>query len=76
MAYASRICEFMRINPPEFIGSSVKEDLKNFMEELYNVFVVMHVAYVQCVKIVAYQLKGVAKSGTTNGRREIKLHQL
>ncbi|WMV46574.1 hypothetical protein MTR67_039959 [Solanum verrucosum] len=38
MADTSRIREFMRMNPLEFIRSSITEDPKNFMEELQKVF--------------------------------------
>ncbi|KAH0709413.1 hypothetical protein KY284_010840 [Solanum tuberosum] len=34
----SRIREFLRMNPPSFTGSSVTEDLENFVEELQKVF--------------------------------------
>uniref|UniRef100_M1DFV2 Gag-pol polyprotein n=1 Tax=Solanum tuberosum TaxID=4113 RepID=M1DFV2_SOLTU len=54
----SRICEFLRINPPDFTDSSVIED---FSEYLWNVFEVMHVADAERVELVAYQLKVVAR---------------
>ncbi|XP_049399660.1 uncharacterized protein LOC125863665 [Solanum stenotomum] len=38
----SRIRELLRMNPPRFIGSSVIEDPKNFIEELKRLFDVMH----------------------------------
>ncbi|WMV09493.1 hypothetical protein MTR67_002878 [Solanum verrucosum] len=34
VADTSRIHEFFRMNPPSFTGSSVNEDLENFVEEL------------------------------------------
>lgn len=34
LADKSRIREFLRINPPNFIVLSVNKDSKNFMEEL------------------------------------------
>ncbi|WMV40811.1 hypothetical protein MTR67_034196 [Solanum verrucosum] len=57
----SRICEFLRMNPSSFTGSSVTEDLKNFVEELQKVFEVMHVSDVERVELAAYQLKSVAR---------------
>src|ERR1051325_3727137 len=49
------------MNPPEFTGLDVKEDPENFIEELQNVFQVMHVADTERVELAAYQLKGVAR---------------
>ncbi|XP_049372513.1 uncharacterized protein LOC125837432 [Solanum verrucosum] len=57
----SKIREFFRMNPPDFTGSSVTEDLANFVEQLQKVFEVMHIADVECVELAAYQLKGVAR---------------
>ncbi|WMV19535.1 hypothetical protein MTR67_012920 [Solanum verrucosum] len=34
VADTSRICEFLRMDPPSFTGSSTTEDTKNFIEEL------------------------------------------
>ena len=50
--------EFLRMNPPSFSGLNTPEDPKNFIEELKNVFEVMHVADTERVYIVSYQLKG------------------
>ncbi|XP_049361078.1 uncharacterized protein LOC125825835 [Solanum verrucosum] len=61
VADTSRICEFLRMNPSNFTGSSVTEDPKNFVEELQKIFEVMHVAYAECVELTAYQMKGVAR---------------
>jgi len=36
-----RIREFLRMNPPSFIGSSSTEDPENFVEELVKVFEIM-----------------------------------
>ncbi|XP_049405028.1 uncharacterized protein LOC125868414 [Solanum stenotomum] len=44
VADTSRICELSRLNPPSFTGSSVIEDLENFMEELKRLSDVTHVA--------------------------------
>lgn len=40
----SRIHQLLGINLPSFKGSSVTEDLKNFIEEMKKIFDVMHVA--------------------------------
>ncbi|KAG5609598.1 hypothetical protein H5410_020879 [Solanum commersonii] len=34
VADTPNICEFLRLNPPIFTGSSVTEDPKNFVEDL------------------------------------------
>ncbi|KAK4729884.1 hypothetical protein R3W88_022872 [Solanum pinnatisectum] len=61
VADTSRIREFLRMNPPSFTGSSVTEDLENFVEELQKVFKIMHVIDPERVELVAYQMKGVAR---------------
>ncbi|KAK4733898.1 hypothetical protein R3W88_008159 [Solanum pinnatisectum] len=61
VADTSRICELLRMNPPSFIGSSVHEDPENFIEELKKVFDMMHVADIESVELVAYQIKGIAR---------------
>ena len=38
VADTSRIREFLKMNPPGFIGSSVTEDSENFVEELQFFF--------------------------------------
>jgi len=57
----SRIRELLRMNPPSFSGSSISENLENFIEELKRIFDVMHVAESERVELAAYQLKGVAR---------------
>ncbi|XP_049364484.1 uncharacterized protein LOC125829278 [Solanum verrucosum] len=61
VADTSMIREFLRMNPPDFTGSSVTEDLENFVEELLKVLEVMHVGDFERFELVAYQLKGVAR---------------
>ena len=57
-----RIREFLRMNPPSFMGSSTTEDPENFIEELKKIFDVMHVADIERVELAVYQLKDVAKA--------------
>ncbi|XP_049410425.1 uncharacterized protein LOC125873561 [Solanum stenotomum] len=45
----SRIRELLRMNPPSFTGSSISEDLENFVDELKKVFDVMHVTDTEVV---------------------------
>ena len=58
----SMIWEFLRMNPPIFIGSSTTEDPKNFTKELKKVFDVMNVIAAERVEIDAYELKYVART--------------
>ena len=62
MADTLRIREFSRMKPSSFIGSSITEDLENFIEELKNVFDVMHVVDTKRVELAACQLKGIART--------------
>jgi len=55
----SRIYEFLRMNLPSFTGSTVTEDLENFVEEFQKVFEIMHIVDAERVELVAYQMKGI-----------------
>lgn len=44
-----RIREFLRINHPNFTGSSTTMNLKNIVDELMNVFDMMHVVDVETI---------------------------
>ncbi|KAK4737501.1 hypothetical protein R3W88_001198 [Solanum pinnatisectum] len=61
VADTSKIHEFLRMNPPDFTGSSVTEDPENFMEEIQKVFEIMHIANAKRVELAGYQLKGVSR---------------
>jgi len=77
VADTSRIREFLRMNPSSFTGSSFTEDPENFVEDLQKVFEIMHVTDIERAELVAYQLKGVVKSGLINGRRvEQRVHRM
>ncbi|KAF3660337.1 hypothetical protein FXO37_13531 [Capsicum annuum] len=47
----------MRLNFPIFTGSKVEEDPQVFLDEMKNIFRVMHATNVEGVEFVAYQLK-------------------
>lgn len=55
----SSIHELVKMNPPSFTGSSVTEDPQKFIEDLKNIFDVMHVAEDEREELGAYQKKGV-----------------
>ena len=59
---ASSVRDFMRMNPPEFYGSKVEEDPKEFIDEVYKVLVIMGVTSVEKEELAAYQLKGIAQA--------------
>jgi len=51
----------MRMNPPEFYVSKVKEDPQEFVDEVYKVPAIMRVTLVEKAKLDTYQLKGVSQ---------------
>lgn len=55
-----RIHEFLRKNPPDFIGSNVIKNLEKYVEKLQKEFEV-NIEDAEHVELVAYQLKGVAR---------------
>ncbi|WMV41757.1 hypothetical protein MTR67_035142 [Solanum verrucosum] len=57
---ASRVREFLRMNPLEFCGTKLEEDPKGFIEEVYKVLAIMGVTMVEKVELAAYQLKNVS----------------
>ncbi|XP_010317228.1 uncharacterized protein [Solanum lycopersicum] len=64
----SRICEFLRMNPPSFTSLSTIEDSENFVEKLKNVFDVMHLIDTEELEIDAYQLKNVSMMWFDQGK--------
>ena len=40
---AARVWDFVRMNPPEFLGSQPNEDPQNFFDEIKKIFEVMQV---------------------------------
>ena len=39
----ARVRDFVRMNPPEFLGSQTNEDPHNFLDEIKKIFEVMQV---------------------------------
>jgi len=58
---ALRVSDFMRMNPPEFYGSKMEEDPKEFIYEVYKVLAIMGVTLVEKAELAAYQLRDVAQ---------------
>ena len=38
---ATRVCDFVRMNLPEFLGSQTNEDPNNFLDEIKKIFEVI-----------------------------------
>ena len=56
----ARVCDIVRVNPPEFLGSQTNEDPQNFLDDIKKIFEVMQVIGNDHVKLTSYQLKDVA----------------
>ncbi|KAK4708613.1 hypothetical protein R3W88_029538 [Solanum pinnatisectum] len=57
----SRLKDFVKMNPPIFLGSKVVEDPQEFLDEVYKVVNTMGVISVEKAELAAYQLKYVAQ---------------
>ena len=57
---AARVHDFVRMNPPEFLGSQTNEDPQNFLDEIKKIFEVMQVTRKDQVELASYQLKDIA----------------
>ena len=58
---ASRIQDFMRMNPPTIYGTKVEEDPQGFIDEVFKVVDAMVVTPRDKAELAAYQLKHVAQ---------------
>ncbi|XP_049360406.1 uncharacterized protein LOC125825105 [Solanum verrucosum] len=56
---ADRVRDFIRMNLPEFLGSQVGEEPKNFIDEVKKIFGVMQVTSNERFDFASYQLKDV-----------------
>ena len=56
---APRVHDFVRMNPPEFLGSQTNEDPQNFLDEIKKIFEVMQVTGNDWVEVTSYQLNDV-----------------
>ena len=57
---ATSFRDFVRMNPPEFLGSQTNKDPQNFLDEIKKIFEVMQVTRNYRVELASYQLKDVA----------------
>ena len=56
---AERVRDFVRMNPPEFLGSQANKDPQNFLDEIKKNFEVMQVSGNNRVELASYQLMEV-----------------
>ncbi|WMV32375.1 hypothetical protein MTR67_025760 [Solanum verrucosum] len=56
----ARVRDFVRMNPPEFLGFQVGEDPQNFIDNVKKIFGVIQVTDNGRVKLASYQLRDVA----------------
>ena len=56
----SRLRDFMRMNPPMFLGSKVNEDTQEFIDGVYKVFSAMGVTSTEKEEYL-YQLRDVSQ---------------
>ena len=57
---AIRICDFMRMNPPEFHGSRAGEDPHMYVDEMKKITHIMHMTEEKSMELASYQLRDVA----------------
>ncbi|XP_049391523.1 uncharacterized protein LOC125855918 [Solanum stenotomum] len=73
---ATRLRDFVRMNPLVFLSSKVGEDPQEFLDKLYKIVNAMGVTSREKVKLASYQLKDVAQVWFTkwkSNRLESKL---
>ncbi|XP_049364272.1 uncharacterized protein LOC125829037 [Solanum verrucosum] len=58
---ASRLRDFVRMNPPIFLGSRIAEDPQGFLDEIYKIVNAMGVSSREKAELASYQLKEVAQ---------------
>ncbi|XP_049368646.1 uncharacterized protein LOC125833527 [Solanum verrucosum] len=58
---ASRLRDFVRMNPPIFLGSRIGEDPQGFLDEIYKIVDAMRVSSREKAELASYQLKEVAQ---------------
>ncbi|XP_049358703.1 uncharacterized protein LOC125823359 [Solanum verrucosum] len=58
---ASRLRDFVRMNPSIFLGSRIGEDPQGFLDEIYKIVDAMGVSSREKAELASYQLKEVAQ---------------
>ena len=57
----SRLIDFVRMNPPIFLGSKVGEDPQEFLDGVYKVLSAMGVTSREKAELDSYQLRDVSQ---------------
>uniref|UniRef100_M1DP91 Gag-pol polyprotein n=1 Tax=Solanum tuberosum TaxID=4113 RepID=M1DP91_SOLTU len=65
---SSRVRDFTQMNPPEFYGLKVEEDLQEFIEGIQKITQNIGVCPVDNANLATYQLKGWLRFGTVERR--------
>lgn len=65
----SRVRDFNRMNPRDFHGSKVENVPQVFIKYVYIVLMIMVVKHLENAELGAYQVKGVAQTWSTNGKK-------
>ena len=60
-----RLRDFMRMNPPIFLGSTISEDPQEFLDGVYKVLSVMGVTSKNKAELSSYQLVAQVRLHTT-----------
>lgn len=55
--------QFMRLNPPNFIGTEVDEDPYEFIDKIDKILRVMHACFTESVEYITYRLKDLFNQG-------------
>ena len=56
---AARVHDFVKMNPPEFLGSQTSEGPQNFQDKIKKIFEVMQFTGNDRVELTSYQLNDV-----------------
>ncbi|WMV29796.1 hypothetical protein MTR67_023181 [Solanum verrucosum] len=55
----TRVRDFIRLNPPKFNPSEVKEDIQECIDDAYKVLMIISVMSMKNAELAAYQHKGI-----------------
>lgn len=54
---ATKISQFMRLSPHIFSGTKVEKDPQGFIDEIENIFIIMHALEIEDVELTSYQFE-------------------